>query len=248
VGMTRVMPSMEFESFVREAMRQIQDLVLAQTRIPLATSSEGHELQSSPSLYRAFDAMDEILGLDYERDRGMRRDLTTDQRLYEGAGAGVQSSYETILLALERLSLPAGSVLVDLGSGYGRVGLVIGLLRPDLKFVGYEYVGHRVEVSCASAQRAGVGDRVKFFEQDLSADDFALPVADAYYLFDPFTAETYERVFAKIKELGRHKVTAVVAKGHAGRWFKAALGDASGWDTPIGFDQGTLELFRSQIR
>ncbi|HVK61247.1 MAG TPA: hypothetical protein VM432_06835 [Bdellovibrionales bacterium] len=202
------------------------------------------ELCEFEEFYRTFDAMDEILGLDYSRDLGMRRDQTTDERLYEGAGIGVQSSYTTLLVTLNRVSPKQGATFVDLGSGYGRAGLVIGLLRPDMNFIGYEYVGHRVEIGIKSAARVGVSDKIQFKEQDLSAADFAIPVADVYYLFDPFTEETYKHVFEQINKIGRQHSVAVVAKGGAVKWFEKVVANEC-WSQPEIHDIGTLAVYRS---
>ncbi len=197
------------------------------------------------SLYRAFDEMDQVFQLRYERDIGMKTDSTTHERLYEGAGRGVQTSYVTILTALRHLNLPQNGHLVDLGSGYGRVGLISGLWRQDLRFTGYEYVGHRIDVSREAAARAGVSDRVHFFQQDLADTNFALPIADAYYLYDPFCETTYKTVLQHLHIIGRQKGVTVVTKSGANKWFLQAA-EQNGWSQPERMDEGTLLLFRSQ--
>lgn len=195
------------------------------------------------SFYRTFDALDEVFTLDYELDRGMKIDPESTERLYEGAGVGVQSSYTTLLLALNELAPAQGAKFIDLGSGYGRAGLVIGLLRPDMEFIGYEYVGHRVDIAQASSERAGLAEKVHFIEQDLASREFEIPKADIYYLYDPFTAETYKYVFDQLKEIGRAKKIAVVTKGWASEWFSKAV-DEGGWARNA-HDAGTLSIFRS---
>jgi len=210
-----------------------------------ATSTGDSEHWSLTNLlYRAFDDLDQILGLHYNQDLRMKRNLVTGERLYEGAGVGVQTSYATILGALSHLDLEKGAHLIDLGSGYGRVGLTTGLWRSDLRFTGYEFVGHRVAVSNASAEKAGLAERVQFVEQDLGESNFVIPRADVYYMYDPFCEETYRRVLAQIKNVGREQSIAVLAKGNAGRWVADAVA-GEGWKEPVSYEGGTLSLFRS---
>ncbi|NJL25276.1 MAG: methyltransferase [Calothrix sp. SM1_5_4] len=185
--------------------------------------------------------MDEILGLDYSRDLKMK--TSRAERLYAGAGVGVQSSYTTLLRTLTSLN-PQGR-FIDLGSGYGRVGLVVGLLYPEVRFTGYEYVSHRVEASCASAERAGVAGHVEFLTQDLSDPNFRIPEAESYYLYDPFTQETYRTVFSRLKEIGREQKITVITKDAAIGWFSAAIAGESGWLEPDFHDEGMIAFFRS---
>lgn len=195
----------------------------------------------SEAMYRAFDEMDEILGIHYELDLAMTSAPAQRERLYEGAGAGVQTSYSSILLALDRAGIANGARVLDLGSGYGRVGFVIGLLRPDLSFTGYEYVDHRVQDSKAVASRAGLA-KVSFETQDLSA--FELPRADVYYMYDPFSRETYAHVLDQLIAFGRESSVTIITKGRANTWVRDALHE-HGWSVDETCDSGTVCLFRS---
>ncbi len=198
-----------------------------------------------PSSYRAFDAFDEIFGLVFGADEGMEQNPTSTERLYVGGGAGVQTSYATILTALENLHLPAGGHLIDLGSGFGRVGLTAGLWREDLRFTGYEYVGHRVKLACDSAERAGHSDRIRFLEQNLNDATFQIPLANAYYMYDPFCAETYARVIYQLNTFSRDHAITVVTKADAGNWLLSLQSQGS-WATPEKHDSGLLLMFRSR--
>ena len=204
-----------------------------------------HEGRIECSLYRAFDAFDVALGIDYTEEKRAQFS-TTRERLYEGAGAGVQTSYATILQVLDRLDLAPGARLADLGSGYGRVGLALGLARRDVSFVGYEYVAKRIECSRECARRAGLGDRIEFHAQDLADPQFEIPEADVYYLYDPFCRETYPRVLQRILDVARTRPVAVVAKGNANNWMRdATAGD--GWTESIAEHDHGVGIFRSSV-
>jgi Methyltransferase domain len=210
--------------FARECVREMNSLDLT------------HD-----SVYRAFDAMDEVFGVDYTVDDGMLENQT--ERLYEGGGVGVQTSYSSLLTTLQALSLPSKATMVDLGSGFGRIGFTLGCLRPDVQFVGYEYVDHRVQMSKDVAMKMGLTN-VQFFTQDLSDRDFKIPVADVYYMFDPFNRETYAYVLDQLIEIGKSKSITIVTKGRANVWASDAL-KIAGWLTNDAMDLGAIQLFRS---
>lgn len=195
-------------------------------------------------LYRTFDKLDEVFKLNYQLDKDMTVDHCTKERLYQRAGVGVQSGYSTILLALHRIKAKSGNSLVDLGSGYGRVGLVCSLLRPDIDITGYEYVPHRVTVSNNASKSFGLTDSLQFLVQDLSLQSFQIPDADIYYLYDPFTIETYRYVLKQIVEVSKRQKITVVTKGNASSWLMD-ISKKNAWPKPEIIDHGNLCLFRS---
>jgi tRNA1(Val) A37 N6-methylase TrmN6 len=99
----------------------------------------------------------------------------------------MELGYSTVLTALRYLYPTQGSRFIDLGSGYGRLGFVIGLLRPDMDFKGYEFVRHRVDNAMLTVENLDLQDHVQFYTQDLSSRDFQIPDAEIYYLYDPFS-------------------------------------------------------------
>lgn len=195
------------------------------------------------SMYRTFDHLDEVLNLTYSADIGMKTDLANKERLYEGAGVGVQSGYSTVLTALRCAQPPPGSRFIDLGSGYGRVGLVVGLLRPDMDFRGYEFVQHRVDIASATSDKLGLSPHVHFYTQDLSLKDFQIPEADIYYLYDPFSEETYGHVLSQLVKISRQQNITIITKGNAKAWLMEVV-RREGWPDPEELDSGNLCLFR----
>jgi len=205
------------------------------------SSKEGHR---GPCLYRTFDNLDVVLDLHYQLDRDMAVTSVATERLYERAGVGVQSGFSTILLALHETKPKHGAKVIDLGSGYGRVGLVYCLLRDDIEFIGYEFVPHRVENSNQSSLALGLDSKLKFITQDLSLTTFIIPSADFYYLYDPFTKKTYEHFLKRIVKVSKDRIIKVVTKGNAREW----LGEVSKlnkWPAPKSIDKGNLCLFSS---
>ncbi len=195
-------------------------------------------------LYRTFDYLDEIFNLNYQLDRDMAIDHSATERLYEQSGVGVQSGYSTILLSLHSIEAKPNSKIIDLGSGYGRVGLVYALLRPDIDFTGYEYVPHRVDVSNSASESLGLQDSLNYLVQDLSLQSFKIPDADFYYLYDPFSKETYYYVLKQIVEVSKRRDVTVVTKGNARNWL-VDISNENSWRAPVIIDNGNLCIFRS---
>jgi hypothetical protein len=231
----------EYRTFLSTAIGEMAALCAFEEN--LAAQRSDHYLP--PSAYRAFDAFDEIFGLAFDTDQGVKQDPKSQERLYLGGGAGVQTSYATLLTALDNLRLPEGGHLIDLGSGLGRVGLLAGLWRADLRFTGYEYVGPRVKAANDAADRAGLAERILFTEQNLADPAFRIPLADAYYMYDPFCAETYERVLRQLNAYSLEHAITVVTKAGAGGWF-AQLQEQGSWAEPEPHDSGLLLMFRSK--
>ncbi len=234
--------SLAQKEFVTHSLKEMTKKFILEENNQLGVDqSLGHQ---GPDLYRTFDNLDDIFELNYQLDRDMTIDFDAKERLYEGAGVGVQSGYSTILLALEGINAKRGSKIVDLGSGYGRVGLVCALLRPDLDFTGYEYVPHRVVVSNKACDFLDLGDSLNFEVQDLSLASFKIPIADIYYLYDPFTKETYRYVLEQIVEISKTQQVTIVTKGNGRAWLLDICRQNS-WPTPIFIDEGNLCIFKS---
>lgn len=238
------LPVVEQRCFVRQALHLMVQVF--QHEHVLVQGGNARARSLAFSLYRTFDGLDQIFGLDYSADIGMKTDLKINERLYEGAGLGVQSSYSTLLTALREINPSEGCRFIDLGSGYGRVGLVIGFLRPDIDFIGYEYVQHRVDISNVSTAKFGLEKSVHFFTQDLAEKDFKIPEAEVYYLYDPFSKETYLHVLNQLVEFSHHRRIVVVTKGNARLWLQE-VATQEGWPPGREFDQGNLTIFTSTL-
>ena len=78
--------------------------------------------------------------------------------------------------------------LVDIGSGAGKL-CVAGALAGPGRYIGLEHRPRLVAAARDLARVFGVEDRVCFLEGALG--DSATPVADAYYLYNPFGENNY---------------------------------------------------------
>jgi len=228
--------------FAEQTIKLMSDLFEFEYQLVLSKQDKGQSL--GYSLYRAFDLIDDFFNFEYTSEDGIETTNPNHERLYQGSGSTVQSSYTTILLALRYLKMNKGSRFIDLGSGFGRVGLVLGLLRPDIQFTGYEFVKQRVDFADHASQALNMSSHVHFLSQDLSAKDFLIPEAEVYYLFDPFNEETYAHVLNQLSIIAKNKKITIITKGNAKEHFiNSAIKGV--WSKPQVFEHGNFCLFRS---
>jgi hypothetical protein len=180
------------------------------------------------------EMVDQILGFkvpDIERgllERAQTRDpngshKTWGQSIHQGNQTWVglshqtlQTPYSELRQMCELLSPTEGSTLVDLGAGYGRLGLVLNVLYPKAHFIGYEYVPERVhegkrvllENNCTQSS---------LHVQDLTAPEFELPQAKYYFLYDYGTVTHIRKTLAQLELMALKKPFKVIARGKGTR-------------------------------
>lgn len=124
----------------------------------------------------------------------------------------LQTPYTEIREIIERLAPKPGQTIVDLGSGYGRMGHVIGKHYPHVNFVGYEYVEERVQES----QRClGIHyyPNVSIKREDLSSAEFRPMVADYYFMYDFGSRPAIEKTLADLQNIAINQKITVVGRG-----------------------------------
>ncbi|MES2965444.1 MAG: methyltransferase domain-containing protein [Bdellovibrionota bacterium] len=140
-----------------------------------------------------------------------------DRQLWIGHPVqAVHTPYTEFRFILNELALPAGSVIVDLGAGYGRLGFVVGRYAPELKFIGYEYVRERVEEFRRCAVRFQFTN-VELIEADLASPSFHPAEADVYFLYDYGTRAAIKKTLVDLREISMRRDITVVGRGRASR-------------------------------
>ncbi len=146
------------------------------------------------------EQIDDRLGFQIERVEASIRPLAGVE-LWQSQGPRVfQTPYAELADILRYLALPAGARIVDLGAGYGRLGIVTAALQPELHFTGYEISTERVAEGRRVYSESGL-DPAQLKVADLAAEHFRLPAADAYFLYDFGTREAVEKVLIDLKYL-----------------------------------------------
>ena len=136
--------------------------------------------------------------------------------------------------------------MIDLGLGLGRVGLTCTLVLPDIHFVGYQHVPHQVLVANEAVERFGLPDRLQFVVRDLASREFQIPETEVFYLYDPFSEETYRHVLEQLVATSKCRKIIVVTKGNARRWL-AEIAQDNFWSEFEALDQGNICIFQSAL-
>lgn len=143
-----------------------------------------------------------------------------EQQLWIGLPVqAMQTPYVELREILARLSPAAGSTIVDLGAGYGRMAFVIGDLYPEVGFIGYEYVEARVteSIRCLRLRYPKAIRKLEMLAADLSSSDFVPEAADSYFIYDYGTRAAIAKTLGDLRGIAARRPIAVVGRGRASR-------------------------------
>ena len=144
-------------------------------------------------------------------------EFTRDQQLWVGLPIKtLLTPYDEIEDLLCKLSPPDGTTIVDLGAGYGRMGLVMGKEFPAVNYIGYEYVALRVNegMRCLTLWNF---KNAQLICADLSAPDVKPHAAEYYFLYDFGTRAAIEKCLEDLRGIARAHSITVVGRGRASR-------------------------------
>lgn len=141
--------------------------------------------------------------------------------LHEGAQTWVgldpqtlNTPYGVLKRICDVLKLRAGELVVDLGAALGRLGVVMHQCAPRAHFLGLEYVGERVDEAQRIYRKWGM-ENARCEVQDLFAQEFSLPEADVFFIYDYGRHDHINATLAQIQVLAKSKRVRVVARGQA---------------------------------
>lgn len=135
----------------------------------------------------------------------------------------LQTPYPEVRLMLQRLDLQEGQAIIDLGAGYGRMGLVIAQFFPGVSFAGYEISSERVTEGIRMLNHLKHeselmrSDSIQLIHADISRTDFVVPEVDVYFIYDFGDLESIVRVIDQLKEISRRRKIRVVGRGRRTR-------------------------------
>lgn len=95
----------------------------------------------------------------------------------------LQTPYYEILEALSLLEKYSINTYIDLGAGYGRLAFTLYALNRDFNFIGYELVNERVDEGNRVIKELKL-HQAKLHCQNILAEDFNIPMADLYLIYD----------------------------------------------------------------
>lgn len=128
----------------------------------------------------------------------------------------LNTPYEELVRMCDLLTIKDGEHVVDLGAGYGRMGLVLHQKNPGIRFTGYELVKERVEEGNRIFREQNCLNH-KLIEQDLMSPEFTLPIADYYFIYDFGKTEHIRKTLKQLEMLADKNRFKVIARGKGTR-------------------------------
>jgi len=128
----------------------------------------------------------------------------------------LQTPYSEIVDMIECVKPKSGDSWVDLGAGYGRMGLVLSVLAPETKFLGFEFVANRVAEGVRIYKKWNL-NLAKLSETNLADRQFELPEADVYFVYDFGSRQDFDRLLEKMGAMARQKEITLIARGRGVR-------------------------------
>ncbi len=124
----------------------------------------------------------------------------------------LQTPYNEIFDFFEVLKMHNPKSIVDIGAGYGRVGLVMASMFPEATFSGYEIVEKRLEEGNRIFERLEL-DQCQMYYADLSKESFTPPIADIYFIYDFSDPLDIRKILGQLRAVNENRKAFVIAKG-----------------------------------
>lgn len=185
---------------------------------------ESDEQASYPDLKFESAKIDEALGFEIARveaeiTRIHSGELAQEKsRTWVGLDpATLQTPYHDLKLMLEKLSLMAGECVVDLGAGYGRMGIVMAKHFPENAFLGIEKEVLRVQEGNRIYTSLGLKN-ADLRAEDLLSHEFILPESSHFFLYDfSSNVSDVEWILEKLKARAKEHAIQVIGRGRLAR-------------------------------
>ncbi len=151
----------------------------------------------------------------YYRDN----DLNSRKQHYEGTQTWIglhpqvlQTPYSDIHHCLSLLLGKEINSIVDIGAGYGRVGIVAKSLFPEVEFLGFEIIKKRSIEGNRIFKKFGLDD-CSISNENVLSEDFQLPLAQVYFIYDFSEAEDICLILDQLKKRYESSKYFLITKG-----------------------------------
>lgn len=172
------------------------------------------------------------------RPYDLGEDPTNRKKHFQGAQAWIglhpqalQTTYNEVFAVFKYLSQFDIQKVIDIGAGYGRVGLVMSSFFPKADFFGIEIIPQRVIEGNRIFEKFNLKN-CEMIYQDVCREFESLPKADVYFIYD-FSEESgfdfvLEKIFRKREEnffLVTHgeRTDNLMKKKYKGFWHRAEI-------------------------
>jgi SAM-dependent methyltransferase len=198
-----------------------------------ATSVSNKQRGDVPDYDLFDDFLSHLFQIDYEPSETLNR---TEEMVYMQPTPG-----RIILDMINEMPLTSADRFYDLGSGLGRVPILVSLLT-DAHAVGIEYEPTYIHYSRRSAQKLGLMD-VEFRNMDARDVDFS--DGTVLFMYSPFTGSILRNVLDRLRDLSRERRITLCTYGPC-----TLVIEQETWLHPIRWTQGEiyrLAIFTSEV-
>lgn len=144
---------------------------------------------------------------------------TWGQTLHHGNQTWVGLSHQTLQTPYlefkemcDLLNPAPGTKVVDLGAGYGRMGIILNLFFPEVHFLGHELVKERVDEGNRVLRILNC-HRAQLEMKDVAAEEYSVPKAEFYFIYDYGTIAHLKKTLAQLEEVAKDKNFKLIARG-----------------------------------
>lgn len=134
-------------------------------------------------------------------------------QLWYGLGDQLlQTPYGELIEAFGQLESEKIKSIIDIGCGYGRVGIIASVFFPESKFLGYELEPKRVQ----EARRIGEKLKIKNYEiqeANVLSSNFELPLSEVYFIYDFSEPRHIRMILDKLKRYYETSDFFIIARG-----------------------------------
>lgn len=128
----------------------------------------------------------------------------------------LQTPFSEIFSFLSFLKQFNPQQIVDLGAGYGRVGIIMKMIMEDSQFLGYEFIDSRFDEMCRIFHEYEINNAF-LSKKNIMDFDFQFPKADVYFVYDFSDIASIKKMIEKFTELFDSQKLFLVVRGKAMR-------------------------------
>lgn len=158
----------------------------------------------------------------------------------------LQTPYTHILETLKLIQEQEIEKIVDIGAGYGRVGFVMNSVFPEAIFVGFEILKERQNEANRLFEKYDLSN-CEMIRQNVLEDDFVLPKAQVYFIYDFSEMDDICQVLDQLSERMREENFFLISRGERIN-FLIEKKYKEFWKTGGFLECGELKIYSSSIK
>jgi trans-aconitate methyltransferase len=151
----------------------------------------------------------------------------------------IQTPYQELIRLCRHLSLRENDLVTDLGAGYGRLGIVLHHLYPEVQFRGIEFVPERV----SEARRVYASLRMNpesISRGDLTGEDFFPEESDHYFVYDFGKVPHIRKLLSQLSEIADKRKFTLAGRG---KGIRSLIAHEFHWLTPS-YEEENFSIYK----